>query len=284
MATFTSNSEKQKQAQDSPSSRSSSDRGLIEIDKVKVVYADKNGSHTAVDETTITIKPKEFVCLLGPSGCGKSTLLSAIAGFVEPSEGCVKLDGNPIEGPGPDRGMVFQQYSLLPWKTIYQNIEMGPRLANDIEASKTATSFLEMVGLSKYRNHYPVQLSGGMQQRVGIARALATYPSVLLMDEPFGALDAQTRLVMQENLLSIWSEFGTTVVFVTHDVDEAVFLADRILVMSASPGSIIADLKNEVPRPRVQSMSTRQDFTDLKLKCLEVIRTESMRAFEMQNT
>ena len=284
MATLTTNSETQKQAQDSTSHRSSSDRGLIEIDKVKVVYADKTGSHTAVDETTITIKPREFVCLLGPSGCGKSTLLSAIAGFVEPSEGCVKLDGKAIEGPGPDRGMVFQQYSLLPWKTIYQNVEMGPRLANDIEASKTATSFLEMVGLSKYRDHYPVQLSGGMQQRVGIARALATYPSVLLMDEPFGALDAQTRLVMQENLLSIWSEFGTTVVFVTHDVDEAVFLADRILVMSASPGSIIADLKNEVPRPRVQSMSTRQDFTDLKLKCLEVIRAESMRAFEMQNT
>ena len=257
---------------------------MIEINDVKVVYGDKTGSNTAVDSTTITIKPKEFVCLLGPSGCGKSTLLSAIAGFVEPSEGSVKLDGELIDGPGPDRGMVFQQYSLLPWKTIYQNIEMGPRLANDIEASKTANSFLEMVGLSKYRDHYPVQLSGGMQQRVGIARALATYPSVLLMDEPFGALDAQTRLVMQENLLSIWSEFGTTVVFVTHDVDEAVFLSDRILVMSASPGRIIADLKNDVPRPRLQSMSTREDFTQLKLKCLEVIRAESMRAFEMQNT
>lgn len=266
------------------SKHSSSDRGLIEIDNVKVVYGDKTGNHTAVDTTTITIKPREFVCLLGPSGCGKSTLLSAIAGFVEPSEGKVKLDGELIDGPGPDRGMVFQQYSLLPWKTIYQNIEMGPRLANDIEASKTANSFLEMVGLSKYRDHYPVQLSGGMQQRVGIARALATYPSVLLMDEPFGALDAQTRLVMQENLLSIWSEFGTTVVFVTHDVDEAVFLSDRILVMSASPGRIIADLKNDVPRPRLQSMSTRNDFTQLKLKCLEVIRAESMRAFEMQNT
>ncbi len=266
------------------SKRSSSDRGLIEIDDVKVVYGDKTGSHTAVDSTTITIKPREFVCLLGPSGCGKSTLLSAIAGFVEPSDGTVKLDGELIDGPGPDRGMVFQQYSLLPWKTIYQNIEMGPRLANDIEASKTANSFLEMVGLSKYRDHYPVQLSGGMQQRVGIARALATYPSVMLMDEPFGALDAQTRLVMQENLLSIWNEFGTTVVFVTHDVDEAVFLSDRILVMSASPGRIIADLKNDVPRPRLQSMSTREDFTKLKLKCLEVIRAESMRAFEMQNT
>lgn len=271
-------------ASNSASKRSSSDRGLIEINDVKVVYGDKTGSNTAVDSTTITIKPKEFVCLLGPSGCGKSTLLSAIAGFVEPSEGSVKLDGELVDGPGPDRGMVFQQYSLLPWKTIYQNIEMGPRLANDIEASKTANSFLEMVGLSKYRDHYPVQLSGGMQQRVGIARALATYPSVLLMDEPFGALDAQTRLVMQENLLSIWSEFGTTVVFVTHDVDEAVFLSDRILVMSASPGRIIADLKNDVPRPRLQSMSTREDFTQLKLKCLEVIRAESMRAFEMQNT
>ena len=140
-----------------------------------------------------------------------------------------------------------------------------------------------MVGLAKYRNHYPAELSGGMQQRVGIARALATYPSVLLMDEPFGALDAQTRLVMQESLLNVWSKFGTTVVFVTHDVDEAVFLADRVLIMSASPGRVVADLRNPLPRPRSQNMSTRDDFNELKQQCLGIIREESMRTFELQN-
>jgi NitT/TauT family transport system ATP-binding protein len=268
----------------SPGNGVSFDRGHISIERVRVSYdGKKNRKTVAVEETSIDIKPCEFVCLLGPSGCGKSTLLSAIAGFVTPTSGRITVDGQPVKGPGPDRGMVFQQYSLLPWKTIFDNVVLGPRLADDIEASTTANTLLEMVGLYKYRKHYPAELSGGMQQRVGIARALATYPSVLLMDEPFGALDAQTRLMMQENLLNIWSKFGTTVVFVTHDVDEAVFLADRILIMSASPGRIIADLPNPVPRPRAQSMATRQDFNDLKLKCLETIRAESMLAFESQN-
>lgn len=268
----------------SPGNGVSFDRGHISIERVRVSYDGKKNQKTvAVEETSIDIKPCEFVCLLGPSGCGKSTLLSAIAGFVTPTSGRITVDGQPVKGPGPDRGMVFQQYSLLPWKTIFDNVVLGPRLADDIEASTTANTLLEMVGLYKYRKHYPAELSGGMQQRVGIARALATYPSVLLMDEPFGALDAQTRLMMQENLLNIWSKFGTTVVFVTHDVDEAVFLADRILIMSASPGRIIADLPNPVSRPRAQSMATRRDFNDLKLKCLETIRAESMLAFESQN-
>lgn len=264
-------------------SKSSANRGHISIDKVLISYGDNEDLNIAVDETSFEIKPQEFVCLLGPSGCGKSSLLNAIAGFVQTTEGQIRVDGSVVDKPGPDRGMVFQQYSLLPWKTIFENIAMGPKLANDVEASQTAEYFLDMVGLSKYRNHYPSELSGGMQQRVGIARALASYPSVLLMDEPFGALDAQTRLVMQENLLNVWSKFGTTVVFVTHDVDEAVFLADRILIMSASPGRVIADLKNPLPRPRSQLMSTRDDFNELKQHCLKIIREESMRAFELQN-
>jgi NitT/TauT family transport system ATP-binding protein len=180
---------------------------------------------------------------------------------------------------------VFQQYSLFPWKTIRDNIAFGPRVAGrtNVECSSIANTFLEMVGLSKFADKYPAELSGGMQQRVGIARALANYPSVLLMDEPFGALDAQTRLMMQENLLSIWSEFGITVVFVTHDVDEAIFLADRVLIMSASPGSVIDDLHVALPRPRDPAMATGSDFMALKKICLDQIRSESLRAFEQQN-
>ena len=260
-----------------------SDCGHISIEKVLIVFGKGKKENIAVQETSIEIKPHEFVCLLGPSGSGKSTLLNSIAGFVKPTSGKVKVDGQEIKAPGPDRGMVFQQYSLFPWKTVFENVVMGPRFSKSIEATGTADTFLEMVGLYKYRNHYPAELSGGMQQRVGIARALATYPSVLLMDEPFGALDAQTRAVMQENLLNLWSEFGTTVVFVTHDVDEAVFLADRILILSASPGHIIADLPNPLPRPRTQSMATGKEFNEIKLECLETIRTESMIAFESQN-
>lgn len=264
--------------------RISADRGHISISDVSIVYGKGDKANVAVEETNLEIEAGEFICLLGPSGCGKSTLMNSIAGFVPPSSGTVSIDGDIVNGPGPERGMVFQQYSLFPWKTIFENIVIGPQFSGDMEASYTANTFLEMVGLSRYRDHYPSQLSGGMQQRVGIARALASYPSVLLMDEPFGALDAQTRLMMQESLLSLWSEFGTTVVFVTHDVDEAVFLSDRVLIMSATPGRIIADLKNDLPRPRHQAMTTDPAYNELKLECLEKIRAESLRAFEKQNT
>lgn len=267
-----------------PSAINSEPRGLVEIDKVSVQFGKGEQVTTAVQETNLVVEPGQFVCILGPSGCGKSTLLNSVAGYTYPTTGSVKVDGEPVTGPGPDRGMVFQQYSLLPWKTTFENIALGPKLTNDLEATKTTEFFLDMVGLANYRNHYPNELSGGMQQRVGIARALATYPSVLLMDEPFGALDAQTRLVMQESLLDVWSEFGTTVLFVTHDVDESVFLADKIVVMSASPGKVVAEFDNPLPRPRNQSMATRSDYIELKQKCLEVIRAESLRAFELQNS
>ncbi|MFW5824245.1 MAG: ABC transporter ATP-binding protein, partial [Marinobacter sp.] len=177
------------------------------------------------------------------------------------------------------------QHSLFPWKTVKENVAFGPLMAGagKSEASSIARTFLSLVGLAAFENAYPNTLSGGMQQRVGIARALANYPSVLLMDEPFGALDAQTRTMMQENLLEIWSEFHNTVVFVTHDIDEAVFLSDRIVVMSASPGRIIADIPVDLPRPREQSLLTSPDFMELKRQCLALIRRETLSAFEQQN-
>ncbi|MFK7893831.1 MAG: ABC transporter ATP-binding protein [Granulosicoccus sp.] len=260
--------------------------GTVQIQNVSVVFGEGNQQHQAVTETTLTIEAGEFVCILGPSGCGKSTLLNTVAGYVKPSVGHVLVDQKTIDKPGPDRGMVFQQYSLLPWKTVKENIAFGPRMAGKSrdEAGALANTFLSLVGLSKFAERYPAELSGGMQQRVGIARALANYPSVLLMDEPFGALDSQTRLMMQENLLSIWSEFGTTVLFVTHDVDEAIFLADRVLVMSASPGKIIGDLDISLSRPRKPEISSDPVYIEKRTQCLSLIRKESLRAFEEQNS
>lgn len=260
--------------------------GTIDIQNVSVVFGEGDKQHQAVTQTSLTLKAGEFVCLLGPSGCGKSTLLNTVAGYVQPSVGQVLVDDVKVTKPGPDRGMVFQQYSLLPWKTVSENIAFGPLMAgsNRDEASALANTFLALVGLSKFANRYPAELSGGMQQRVGIARALANYPSVLLMDEPFGALDSQTRLMMQENLLSIWTEFGTTVLFVTHDVDEAIFLADRVLVMSASPGQIIGDMVIPLDRPRAPEISSDPVYIAKRTECLSLIRKESLRAFEEQNS
>ena len=225
----------------------------------------------------------EFRVLLGPSGCGKSTLLRMIAGLDTPDSGEVLVHDQPVHGPSKDRGMVFQQYSLFPWMTVRENVRFGPRVTGASSPDSVADTFLELVGLSRYAHRYPGELSGGMQQRVGIARALANYPSVLLMDEPFGALDAQTRVMMQESLLRIWSEFEITVLFVTHDVDEALFLADRVLIMSASPGRIITDLSVPLERPRSPDVATHEEFIRLKRRCREKIRAESIRAFEQQN-
>ena len=269
-----------------PTPPTSKGKGHIAIKDVSITFGRGATAHRAVETTSIDIKAGEFVCILGPSGCGKSTLLNAVAGYEIPSTGEVKVDGVKVEKPGPDRGMVFQQYSLLPWKTVYENVAFGPKMAgaSRIDAGSTANTFLELVGLKKFGGRYPAELSGGMQQRVGIARALANYPSVLLMDEPFGALDAQTRLMMQESLLEIWCKFGTTVVFVTHDVDEAVFLADRILIMSAAPGRIIEDVKVKLPRPRSMEMATAPEYLEARQFCLETIRSESRKAFATQNT
>jgi NitT/TauT family transport system ATP-binding protein len=223
--------------------------------------------------------------LLGPSGCGKSTLLNCVGGFVKPTAGVIKLDDAPVVGPGPDRGMVFQQYSLFPWKTVKENVAFGPLMARQgkAQAHETARQLLAVVGLGAYENSYPSVLSGGMKQRVGIARALANRPKVLLMDEPFGALDAQTRAMMQENLLQLWGQFQTTVLFVTHDVDEAVFLGDRIIVMSASPGRLIADIRVDLPRPRPPEIVSDPAYVATKRRCVDLIRAESIRAFAQQN-
>lgn len=270
----------------SPNVGSTKDKGRIEVKDVSITFGKGSNAHRAVDTTEITIEAGQFVCILGPSGCGKSTLLNAIAGYVKPTEGTLLVDGTEVDKPGPDRGMVFQQYSLLPWKTVYENVAFGPKMAGHsrVEAGSTANTFLELVGLKKFGDRYPAELSGGMQQRVGIARALANYPSVLLMDEPFGALDAQTRLMMQESLLDIWRKFGTTVVFVTHDVDEAVFLADRVLIMSTAPGRIIEDVKIDLPRPRSTDMASSPEYVQARQFCLDTIKSESRKAFENQNS
>ena len=257
-------------------------KGHVLIDDVSV---DFGGGVLAVQNASLEIQPGEFVCLLGPSGCGKSTLMNTVAAFVKPTSGKVTVDGVQVKKPGLDRGMVFQQHSLFPWKTVCDNVAFGPLMAKKgkDEAKSIARTFIEMVGLAAYENKYPGMLSGGMKQRVGIARALANYPNVLLMDEPFGALDAQTRAMMQENLLQIWGEFGITVIFVTHDIDEAVFLADRVVVMSASPGRLIADIKVDLPRPRDPSIVTSDVYVETKKECMELIRSESIRAFELQS-
>jgi NitT/TauT family transport system ATP-binding protein/sulfonate transport system ATP-binding protein len=206
----------------------------------------------ALARIDLTIDAGQFVCLIGASGCGKSTLLRVLAGFEEPTTGDVSALGKPIVGPGSDRGMVFQDYALFPWMTVRQNIGFGPRQRRlpRKEVESIADEFVKLVGLERFADRYPSQLSGGMKQRVAIARVLANNASVLLMDEPFGALDALTREQLQRELLQIWTRTGVTVVFVTHSVEEAVLLADRVLVMSAGPGRIENDIKIDLPRPR----------------------------------
>jgi len=258
--------------------------GAIGIDNVSIVFGEGEESFIAVDRVSTEIAAGEFVCILGPSGCGKSTLLNAIAGLEPVSSGAVSVDGTPVTGPSADRGMVFQQPALFPWKTVRKNVAYGPRMSGhaDAEADRIADRLLEMVGLAPFAERRPQTLSGGMQQRVAIARALANTPRILLMDEPFGALDAQTRVMMQESLLQIWDELRITVVFVTHDVDEAIFLADRILVMSAGPGRFVREIDVNIPRPRLPEVAIDPRFVDVNRQSLEISRRESARAFEQQ--
>jgi sulfonate transport system ATP-binding protein len=215
-------------------------------------FAVGDGEVEALAPVDLSIPQGEFVCLIGASGCGKSTLLRIIAGFEEPSTGEASIDGKAITGPGSDRGMVFQDYALFPWMTVRENISFGPRqrrLPRE-EIDKTTDEFVRMVGLTRFADRYPSQLSGGMKQRVAIARVLANNANILLMDEPFGALDALTREQLQHELLQIWTRTGVTTIFVTHSVEEAVLLADRVLVMSAGPGRIDSDFRIELARPR----------------------------------
>ncbi len=267
-----------------PAPPASRPAGRVVIQGLSVEFLAGDARRRALSEVHLTIEPGEFVCVLGPSGCGKSTLLNCVAGFVPPSLGDVLLDGAEIRAPGPERGMVFQHHSLFPWKTVIENVAFGPLMADAGRAAALARAreFLEWVGLAAVAERYPETLSGGMQQRVGIARALANQPKVLLMDEPFGALDAQTRSMMQESLAHLWSELRFTVLFVTHDVDEAIFLADRVLVMSASPGRLIANVRVPLERPRGLEAQTTPAFVELKRRCLGLIREETRKAFSRE--
>jgi len=228
----------------------------------------------------LTVADNDFLVLLGPSGCGKSTLLRLIAGLDRPTTGRILLDGRPVSAPGPDRGMVFQSYTLFPWLTVADNIAFGLREKGLDEASvkPIISDWLERIGLAGFGNHYPKQLSGGMQQRTAIARALATDPAILLLDEPFGALDNQTRGLMQEMLLSIWEKQKKTVIFVTHDIEEAVFLASRVIVMTARPGRIKAEIAIDLAHPRHYTVKTSSEFSALKARLTEEIRSEALLA------
>ncbi len=257
-------------------------RGHIRIDDMSVVFRRNRTTTVALENANADIKPGEFVALLGPSGCGKSTLLNAIAGIVKPTSGTLSVDGEAVREPNETRGMIFQQHSLFPWMTALQNVAFGPKMLGAANPEGVGRTFLGLVGLEKFKGLYPAQLSGGMQQRVGIARALATYPPVLLLDEPFGALDAQTRTIMHEELLKIWNNFRTTVVFVTHDVDEAIFLSDRVLVMKTMPGGIKCEIPIDIERPRTGETLVSPRFAAIRREIISIIREESLRVFNNQ--
>jgi NitT/TauT family transport system ATP-binding protein len=255
-------------------------RGFIDVRNMGVTFGANGSSVVAVNDVSLNVQPGEFVSLIGPSGCGKSTLLNIVAGFMKPTSGEALLDGKAISKPGSDRGVVFQQYSLFPWLSVRKNVEFGLKMAG-VELSKresTSRALLDLAGLLAFENHYPDQLSGGMKQRIGIVRALATSPQVLLMDEPFGALDTQTRVVMQEILTNIWQQFRISVLFVTHDIEESIFLSDRIYVMTARPGCIKAEIKVPLPRPRKPDMTDTREFIDLVQELKGLIREESLAA------
>jgi NitT/TauT family transport system ATP-binding protein len=250
--------------------------GQISIRSATICFAAPHRVVEAVKDISIDIRAGEFATLLGPSGCGKSSLLGAVAGFVPLSNGQILVDEKVVRKPDGSRGIVFQDHNLFPWKTVQGNVEFGPKMrgVRKEERSRLAQQMLERVQLRGFEASYPDQLSGGMQQRVNLARVLVNRPSVLLLDEPFGALDAQTRLQMQEMLLELWSEFHMTIVFVTHDIDEAILLSDRVIVLSRRPGQIRADLEVPLPRPRTADQLTSIEFNRLKKHCLQLLRAE----------
>ena len=233
------------------------------------------GSHvTAVHDVSLEVKAGEFVSIVGPSGCGKTTILNMAAGFLPPSGGEILVDGRPVRGPGPDRGVVFQSFALFPWKTVLENVAFGPRMRGlpKEECDRIAREFVALAGLSHAAQRYPAELSGGMQQRVGVARALANNPDVLLMDEPFASVDAQTRMTLQEELTRIWMERKPTVIFITHDVEEAVFLADRVVALSK--GRVLREIAVPVARPRSwERLMEDPGFKSLSREVLNLVRS-----------
>jgi NitT/TauT family transport system ATP-binding protein len=247
------------------------------LTNVEKTFQTRNGTVQALHDINLTLADGEFLSVVGASGCGKSTLLRIVAGLEPPTSGTLTLDNAPLQGPGRDRGMVFQQYTLYPWLSALANVEFGLRHLPKKQRTDVARRFLDVVGLTDFAGSYPLQLSGGMQQRVAIARALALRPSILLMDEPFGALDAQTRSLMQELLLSIWERDRLSVLFVTHDIDEAIFLADRICVMATKPGRIREMIDVPLPRPRDFSQQMGNEFLELKQHVRGLIHDEAAR-------
>lgn len=238
----------------------------VKIDNVVKTYNTRKGETVALNGVSLDIKENEFICVVGPSGCGKSTLLNIIAGLLEPTSGSVSVDGKVVDGPGPERGVVFQQYALFPWLTVLKNVEFGLKLKGITgeQATQEAMKYLKMVDLEQFANSYPKELSGGMKQRVAIARAYAVNPQVLLMDEPFGALDAQTRTQLQTELLETWEKERKTCFFITHDVDEAIILAQKVIIMSARPGRIKEIVDITIPYPRDQETKMSPEFLELK--------------------
>ena len=238
----------------------------LKIDNVVKEYVGNKGKTVALNGVSLDIKENEFICVVGPSGCGKSTLLNIIAGLLEPTSGAVYLDGKKIEGTGVERGVVFQGYALFPWRTVLKNVMFGlemKRMPKD-QAEQIARKYIKSVGLEGFEHAYPKELSGGMRQRVAIARAYAADPEVLLLDEPFGALDAQTRVQLQSELLNTWEHEQKTCFFITHDVDEAIILAQRVIIMSARPGRIKRIVDIDIPYPRTQATKTDPRFLELK--------------------
>ena len=247
----------------------------LEATGVRKTYT-KNGRSTAVlDVERFAVREGEFVTVIGPSGCGKSTLLHIMGGFIPADAGAIRVFGDAVDGPGPDRGMMFQEFALFPWKTVEGNVAWGLEVQG-VEKQKiaqTVQAYLEMIGLTEFRKHYPAELSGGMKQRVALARVLAFNPKVLLMDEPFGALDAQTRETMQEEVTRLWERTRKTIVFVTHDIEEAVFLGDRVVVLSARPGRIREEVKIDLPRPRTLEIKKSMQCHEYRNRIWDLIRS-----------
>jgi NitT/TauT family transport system ATP-binding protein len=246
---------------------------ILEVKGLDKEFETPKGNVTALKDINFRTHKREFVCVIGPSGCGKSTLIRILAGLETPSSGQMLLDGKEVHGPGPDRGMVFQGYTLFPWLTVRKNVMFGLQMSGHTReiSEQEALQWIDLVGLSKFADSYPHQLSGGMKQRVAIARALANQPRILLMDEPFGALDAQTRAKMQSYLMEIWKNIDITVLFITHDLDEAIYLADRILVLKAHPGEVQELIEVPVPQPRSPDQLLSPEFLATKKRLEELI-------------
>ena len=257
----------------------------LSIRKVRLAFPRRGQAPLiALDDIDIAVPDKQFAVIVGPSGCGKSSLLYLVAGLTEPSGGELLLDGRRIEGSGRDRGMVFQSYTLFPWLTVRGNVAFGLRLRGvaDAQVRATVDRYIREVGLNGFEDAYPKQLSGGMMQRVALARAMANDPEILLMDEPFGALDSQTRLVMQQLLLRVWEHEYKTVLFVTHDIDEAIFLGDRVFVMTARPGRIKEEIAVDLPRPRAATVTMSAQFLAIKQRILGLLQEEVNKSLGLE--